>query len=114
MSLTNAQKKLIINIDRRVNEILFNGGNDGDLLKYAYSLLKNNNLKNILDSVDDDELDTFCDRYTGFHTIMKLLEQLAWCASQGIMPKDTDELLSHWREDDFSPAEPQGNAITDE
>ena len=114
MSLTNAQKKLIIDIDHRVNEILFNGGNDRALLEYATHLFKNNKLKKILDSVEDDELDIFCDRYTGFHIIMKLLEQLAWYASEGIAPKEVDELLSSWREDGLKPAEPQGNAITDE
>ena len=114
MPLTNIQKKLIIDIDHRVNEILFNGGNDRALFEYATHLLKNNKLKKILDSVEDDELDTFCDRYTGFHMIIKLLEQLAWCASQGIVSKEVEELLSRWREDGFKPAEPQGNAITDE
>ena len=114
MPLTNIEKKLIIDINDRVNEILFNGGNDRALLEYATHLLKNNKLKKILDSVEDDELDKFCNRYTGFHMIMKLLEQLAWCASQGIEPKEVEELLSHWREDGFKPAEPHGNAITDE
>ncbi len=114
MPLTNAEKKLIIDIDHRVNKILFNSGNDRELLEYAAHLLKNNNLKRILGSVEDEELDTFCDRYTGFHVIMKLLEQLAWCASEGIAPKDTDKLLSRWREDHLEQAEPQGNAITDE
>ena len=114
MPLTNIQKKLIININDRVNEILSNSSNDRELLEYADNLLKNNNLKKILDSVEDDELDTFCGRYIGFHVIIKLLEQLAWCASQGIMPKEVEELLSCWRGDDFSPAEPQGKAITNE
>ena len=113
MSLTNIQKKLIIDIDHSVNEIIFNSGKDKDLLEYAAHLLKNDKFKRILDSVDEGELDAFYDRYTGFHVIMKLLDQLAEYASQGIMP-DADELLSHWRENGFSPAERQVDPIIDE
>ena len=114
MSLTDVQNKFIINIDNRVNEILFNKGNDRELFEYTTSLLNDNKLKRILNSAKGKELDALCDRYTGFRVMMKLLEQLAWCASQGILPKDADELLSHWRENGLEKSESQGDPITDE
>ena len=114
LSLTNVQKKLIIDIDHRINEIMFNNGNDQDLLEFALTLLKDNKVKKILDSAENEELETLYDRYPGFRVIMKLLEQLAWYAARGIEPNDTDELLSHWRNNGLEQAESQGDAITDE
>jgi hypothetical protein len=45
---------------------------------------------------------------------MKLVEQLAFCTSQGIMPKDSDEFLSYWKQNGLGKAKPQGDPITDQ
>jgi hypothetical protein len=114
MPITTKQKQLIIEIDRHAEEILFNGGNDKDLLEYLTGIFNDKKFKKILESSKDGELDTLCEQYTGFRVMLELLEQLALFSSQGRTPKNSDELLAHWRKNGLEKAEPQGDAITDE
>jgi|APEBP8051072661_1049379.scaffolds.fasta_scaffold01356_8 hypothetical protein len=114
MFLTDAQKQLIINIDNRANELIFNRGTDQELFEYIACIVIDNQFKQILKSSKTEELDTLCEQYTGFHLIMKLVEQLAFCTSQGIMPKDSDEFLSYWKQNGLGKAKPQGDPITDQ
>jgi hypothetical protein len=75
--------------------------------------MNDNRFKKILRS-SDGELNALYDRYTGFYKLMQLLEKLALCTSQGIYPKDTDELLSIWQEDDLEQVEPEDDPVREE
>ena len=114
MPLTDAQKQLIINIDRHATEIIFKGGgNDHDLFQYVNSLGNDGQLKEIL-KTNQEEISTLYERYDGFRLIIELLKQLAICASKGIIPKSSEELLSHWRKNGLEKVKSHGDAITDE
>jgi hypothetical protein len=94
LPLTDAQKQLIINIDRRATEIIFKGGgNDHDLFQYINSLGNDGQLKEIL-KTNQEEISTLYEQHDGFRLIIELLKQLAICASKGIIPKSSEELLS--------------------
>lgn len=81
LSLTKKQKQLIVNIDKRVNRILENGGGDEELLMFLYDVM--GDLKNIIDSSAKHKLDTYYQKYDGFYRYMKLLEKLAVGISNG-------------------------------
>lgn len=81
MQLTDEQNKLVIDIDRRANQILSGGGDDEELLVYLSDIM--GNLKTIMDSSSGQEMDALCQRYSGFFRIMKLLEKLALGISNG-------------------------------
>ena len=114
MALTEAQKQLIINIDRRATEIIFNGkGNDHVLFQYVNNLVNDGELKEILEN-HQEEISTLYNRHNGFFLITELLKQLTVCSSKGIIPKDSEELLAQWRENGLEKVKPTGDAITDE
>ena len=114
MALNEAQKQLIINIDRRATEIIFNGkGNDHVLFQYVNNLVNDGELKEILEN-HQEEISTLYNRHNGFFLITELLKQLAVCSSKGIIPQDSEELLAQWRENGLEKAKPTGDAITDE
>lgn len=95
MSLTKEQRQLVINIDRKVEQII-HSGNDRDLLLYVQDLMtKDNKLYSMLKCCKK-ELAALCEQYEGFYLIMKLLEQLAECSSRGIIPKDSEEFVANW------------------
>ncbi len=114
MALTEAQKQLIINIDHRATELIFNGkGNDHDLLQYVHSLANNGQLSEILEN-HQEEISTLSDRHHGFLLIIELLKQLAICSSKGIIPKDSKEFLAHWQENGLKKVKSSGDVIIDE
>ncbi len=43
-----------------------------------------------------------------------ILKQLAICSSKGIIPKDSEEFLAHWRENGLEKVKSNGDVITDE
>ena len=89
MALNEAQKQLIINIDRRATEIIFNGkGNDHVLFQYVNNLVNDGELKEILEN-HQEEISTLYNRHNGFFLITELLKQLAVCSSKGIIPQDS-------------------------
>ncbi len=75
LSLKEKQKQLIIDIDKRANRILKNGGSDEELLTSLYDVM--GDLKEIIDLSAKNELDAYCQKYDGFYRYMKLLENLA-------------------------------------
>lgn len=75
MSLTEKQKEIIVDIDKRANKILKNGGGDEELLMSLYDVMSD--LKEIIDSPDKHKLNAYCQKYNGFYRYMKLLENLA-------------------------------------
>lgn len=114
MALTETQKQLIINIDHRTTELIFNGkANNHDLLQYVYSLANNGQLSKILEN-HQEEISTLSDRHHGFLLIIELLKQLAICSFKGIIPKDSEEFLADWRENGLKKVKSKGDVITDE
>lgn len=95
MSVTKEQIQLVINIDRKVDQII-HSGNDRDLLIYVQDLItKDNKLYSML-KCSKKELGALSEQYEGFYLIMKLLEQFAEWSSRGITPKDSEEFVANW------------------
>ena len=88
MPLTSKQKKLIIDVDRKVNNILACGGDEEMLLIEMLELMPG--IKTIIDSTIDStskkEMDMYFQEYDGFYYYMKVLENLARCIKDGKIP----------------------------
>lgn len=82
MPLTSAQKDFIIMLDEKARQILKEGGQEALLMSLA---TKMNAMKEIMDASTEDELNAYCEKYEGFFQYMKLLEQLAYASSQGLL-----------------------------
>jgi hypothetical protein len=74
-ALTPEQKQLIIDIDVNVNRILLNKGSDSDVFLFFGEI--SDPLGKILFSCDKSELNAYCQQYTGFYYLVKLLEKFA-------------------------------------
>jgi hypothetical protein len=81
LPLTSTQKEFIARIDDHVKHILSHGGSQEALLISLHD--KMNGIKNIIDSSSKEELNTYCEHYSGFYQYMILLEQLALAISKG-------------------------------
>lgn len=75
-----AQKDIIIRMDSEAKQILRYGGEEELLMSLAYKM---NQVKDLMDSSSEDELNFFCQRYEGFYQYMNLLERMALASSQG-------------------------------
>jgi hypothetical protein len=80
LALTLAQKNYIIQLDNTADEILECFGMPGLMLSIPDEMVK---IKDIMDSASENELDMYCQQYSGFYQYMKLLEELALAISKG-------------------------------
>jgi hypothetical protein len=77
-------KKLARRIDKRVQRIIKNGGDDEDLLVSMSDYM--DTFKQLLDSSTSQEMNELCQRYDGFYRFAKLLEKLAEGIANGTIP----------------------------
>ena len=84
MPLTEQKKRLARKIDRHVNRIVANGGDDEELLVSMYDYMPT--FKQLLDTCTQAEMNTLCERYDGFYRFAKLLELLAEGIADGSIP----------------------------
>jgi hypothetical protein len=75
MSLTDKQIKLITYIDQQVKEITSKGGDERTVLASLVPIM--DDLKKILRATPKQELNCYCEKYTGFYQFMSMLEALA-------------------------------------
>lgn len=80
MALTATQKKLIVSMDKDAKRIVKQGGDEALLMSLAHKMYQ---IKDIMNSSSEGELNFYCQRYEGFYQYMKLLEKLAVASSQG-------------------------------
>ena len=71
-------------IDKHVNQIIENGGDDEELLVSMYDHM--GTFKQLLDSCTSGEMDELCQKYDGFYRFAKLLEVLAEGIANGAIP----------------------------
>lgn len=74
------KKKLIIDIDKNVNEILFAGGTSEDILVFLACSM-DDIFKNIISGTPQDILSDYCRDYDGFSLLMEILEDIALLTS---------------------------------
>jgi len=88
MSLNQQQKNLIITIDKKVNTILANGGDEVTLLTEMFDLMPR--VKDIIDTVPTKEMEMYFYAHDGFYRYMKVLENLAQGIADGLItvPKE--------------------------
>ena len=84
MPLTSKQKKLIIDIDRKVNNILACGGDEEMLLIEMLELMPE--IKPIITSASKKEMNVYFQKYDGYFYYMKVLENLAQGIANGDIP----------------------------
>ncbi len=75
MSLTDKQIKLINHIDQQVKKITSKGGDERAVLASLAPIM--DDLKKILSVTPKQELNRYCEKYTGFYQFMKMLETLS-------------------------------------
>lgn len=81
MSLKSEHEDLVITIDQQVTEVLLNNGDFTDVLISVADRM--NDLKALMDSAPEEEMDLYCERYDGFYLFMTILEDLAEDISTG-------------------------------
>lgn len=84
MPLTEAQIRLVVSIDRHVNQTLASGGGGEALLVSMYDHM--GSFKQVLDTCSPEDMDILCQQYEGFHRFAILLENLAQGISDGTIP----------------------------
>jgi hypothetical protein len=80
MPLTEKQREFIIWLDDQTTKILKNKGEEELLITLADNMPK---IKDIMDACTKDELNAYCNQYSGFFKYMKILERLAFGISKG-------------------------------
>ena len=80
LSLTTKQKDFIVSMDIKAKQILQYGGEEELLMSLAHQM---HQIKELMDSASEDELNHYCQRYDGFYQYMNLLERMALASSQG-------------------------------
>lgn len=85
MALTTAQKDYILQLDKAAAQILQQGGEEALLMSLAEHMVnvEDINIKDILDSASEGELNAYCEKYDGFYQYMHLLERLAAATADG-------------------------------
>lgn len=81
MPLNEKQEKLIIRIDKKVNQMIEKGESDVAILASLADIM--GDLKSIISSPDKSELNNYTQKYPGFYRFMKILENLARGISNG-------------------------------
>ena len=67
-------------LDSTAKQILQHGGDEELLMSLAHKM---HEIKDIMDSASQSELNFYCKRYEGFYQYMNLLEKMALASSQG-------------------------------
>ena len=80
MALTATQKDFIILMDKEAKQLSTHGDEEALLMSLAHKM---HQIKDIMNSSSNGELDSYCQRYHGFYQYMKLLEKMALASSQG-------------------------------
>jgi len=75
MPLSTEQIDFISFIDKKVTDILSNGGNEISIILSMVDEMPQ--FKNLINSTDKKELDKYCDSHEGFYQYMKILENMA-------------------------------------
>lgn len=75
MSLTPKQKRFIIDVDAKVNNMLAGGCKEEIILFLMWDQIPE--IKQIIDCGEDKELELYLDVYKGFYLYAKLLERLS-------------------------------------
>lgn len=83
MPLDAFQEQCLADIDKRINKILSDGGDEA-LLYSLYDFMFD--LKKIMDACSHKELDEYCKKYSGFYYCMKLMENMARGIADGSIP----------------------------
>lgn len=74
MSFPLSHKQLVIYIDQHVKQELVNTENPASILMtLAFHM---NDIREILDQFQENELETYCQKYEGFHFFITLLEKI--------------------------------------
>lgn len=86
MSLTSEGEQLIIHIDSQVNKILSESIDNAELIFLLTNVMRD--LRKLMDSATQDEMEMYCQKYDGFCLFMKLLEELALeiCKNRNFSP----------------------------
>ena len=85
MTLSRKQVGYIASLDLIANQILSNSDTEALLMSLAHKM---NDIKSIIDSASDGELDYYCNQYKGFSKYMELLQDLAQGCADGIFDKE--------------------------
>ena len=81
MSLASEREHIVIEIDQRITEII---SNNGDYAEVLISLSdRMDEIKRLMDSAPEEEMDMYCEKYDGFYLFMTLLEDMASAISEG-------------------------------
>ena len=75
MPLSTEQIDFISFIDKKVTDILSNGGNEISIILSMVDEMPQ--FKNLINSTDKKELDKYCDSHEGFYQYMNILENMA-------------------------------------
>ena len=75
MPLSTEQIDFISFIDKKVTDILSNGGTEISIILSMVDEMPQ--FKNLINSTDKKELDKYCDSHEGFYQYMKILENMA-------------------------------------
>lgn len=66
---------IVEHINNRANDILLKGGGDEELLLSLHDIM--GELKKVMDTSTNQELDGYCQKYNGFYRYARLLEKLS-------------------------------------
>ena len=80
MALTTNQKDFIVSLDRQVLAMPKDNREEVLLMLVANCM---HDIKDILDTSEENELDPYCEQYDGFYQCMHLLERLAMAIDDG-------------------------------
>lgn len=81
MTLTQAQKNIIVEIDKKVKNILENNGTEDDILIGLLPQMPT--IMQMIESGSTKEMEMYFDEYHGFYHYVKMLEMLAQKISDG-------------------------------
>ncbi len=76
MALNKKQYRLIVDIDFKVNRIFSKSNCEKDILK-SLAEVSSEDFKIILQAYEKGKLRLYCQRYKGFHRLVKLLDEIA-------------------------------------
>jgi len=84
MSSNESIEAIVENINNHANEILNKGGSDKELLLSVHAMM--GDIKKVMDSSTQQELDEYCQKYRGFYRYAYLLHKLSAGIADGTIP----------------------------
>lgn len=84
MSFNESIEAIVENINNHANEILIKGGSDKELLLSLHAMM--DDLKKVMDSSTQQELDEYCQKYRSFYRYAYLLHKLSAGIADGTIP----------------------------